>query len=71
MMASTFLSSAPSPTRCISVGSKGSELPAGESYCDPSLRPQAVKECLLPCPSECVLSEWSEWTRCREVSLTC
>ncbi|GFO20406.1 thrombospondin type-1 domain-containing protein 7a [Plakobranchus ocellatus] len=52
--------------RCVSIGPQGAERIVQGSFCDSRDRPPEVKSCSLPCPSECVLSEWSDWTQCRE-----
>lgn len=36
-----------------------------EDYlCDPEEIPAGTRESRLPCPDQCVLSEWSSWTTC-------
>lgn len=38
---------------------------AVEDYlCDPEEMPLGTRESRLPCPEDCVLSDWSPWTRC-------
>ncbi|CAG5115297.1 unnamed protein product, partial [Candidula unifasciata] len=37
-----------------------------ETFCNSQNKPQTVKPCSLPCPGECVLSEWSDWTTCTQ-----
>uniref|UniRef100_A0A8C1KE39 Thrombospondin type-1 domain-containing protein 7A n=1 Tax=Cyprinus carpio TaxID=7962 RepID=A0A8C1KE39_CYPCA len=38
---------------------------AVEDYlCDPEEMPQGTRENRLPCPEDCVLSDWSPWTPC-------
>ncbi|XP_038626243.1 thrombospondin type-1 domain-containing protein 7A [Tachyglossus aculeatus] len=40
-----------------------------EDYlCDPEEMPLGSRECKLPCPEDCVMSEWGLWSRC---SLPC
>ncbi|XP_064470738.1 thrombospondin type-1 domain-containing protein 7B-like isoform X2 [Ornithodoros turicata] len=34
------------------------------SNCDPLGKPPEVEECMIGCPGECVVSEWSDWTSC-------
>ncbi|XP_017308235.1 thrombospondin type-1 domain-containing protein 7A [Ictalurus punctatus] len=37
-----------------------------EDYlCDPEEIPAGTRESRLPCPDQCVLSEWSSWTNCQ------
>lgn len=39
-----------------------------EDYlCDPEEIPAGTRESRLPCPDQCVLSEWSSWTNCQLV----
>lgn len=36
-----------------------------EDYlCDPEDMPLGSRECKLPCPEDCVISEWGPWTQC-------
>ncbi|XP_041421849.1 thrombospondin type-1 domain-containing protein 7A isoform X2 [Xenopus laevis] len=36
-----------------------------EDYlCEPEEMPLGARNCNLPCPEDCVMSEWSEWSRC-------
>ncbi|XP_036366484.1 thrombospondin type-1 domain-containing protein 7A isoform X2 [Octopus sinensis] len=35
-----------------------------ESLCDSYSRPSDKESCRIPCPMDCVLSEWSSWTEC-------
>lgn len=39
-------------------------VPKDESLCDSYSRPSDKESCRIPCPSDCVLSEWSTWTKC-------
>ncbi|XP_019472339.1 thrombospondin type-1 domain-containing protein 7A-like [Meleagris gallopavo] len=40
-----------------------------EDYlCDPEEMPLGARKCTLPCPEDCVMSEWGSWSRC---SLPC
>ncbi|TSK20124.1 Thrombospondin type-1 domain-containing protein 7A [Bagarius yarrelli] len=41
-----------------------------EDYlCDPEDIPAGTQESRLPCPDQCVLSEWSSWTDCQMLGL--
>uniref|UniRef100_UPI00358F5037 thrombospondin type-1 domain-containing protein 7A-like n=1 Tax=Myxine glutinosa TaxID=7769 RepID=UPI00358F5037 len=48
------------------IDDQGLEVPT--RMCAEQLRPLQGKACLLPCPGQCVLAQWSPWTPC---SLTC
>ncbi|CAL1528375.1 unnamed protein product, partial [Lymnaea stagnalis] len=54
------------PIRCVSVGPDGSEINVDQGFCYRNEEPSDIKSCSLPCPGECVMSEWSEWTMCRQ-----
>ncbi|GAB6032368.1 thrombospondin, type I, domain containing [Chamberlinius hualienensis] len=45
-----------------SVNGKYEEVKA--EYCDPALKPTDVNYCHIPCPMDCVVSEWGEWSVC-------
>ncbi len=38
-----------------------------ESACDSVSKPADINYCNVPCPGQCVLTEWSEWRKCDEV----
>ncbi|PVD37229.1 hypothetical protein C0Q70_04224 [Pomacea canaliculata] len=40
--------------------------PLDPSYCPGNERPANVQACDLPCPGHCVMSDWTEWTPCRQ-----
>ena len=45
-------------------------LELGEStYCDSLSKPADINYCNVPCPGQCVLTEWSPWSKCDRVSL--
>ncbi|XP_072049221.1 thrombospondin type-1 domain-containing protein 7A-like isoform X2 [Amphiura filiformis] len=37
---------------------------ANHTMCDLESKPEATRECTKPCPGECVVSEWGEWSIC-------
>lgn len=42
-----------------------------EDYlCDPEDMPLGTRGSRLPCPEDCVLSDWSSWNRCSLVRIT-
>ncbi|XP_070183544.1 thrombospondin type-1 domain-containing protein 7A-like, partial [Littorina saxatilis] len=36
------------------------------SFCARRSRPDNVQDCNLPCPGDCVVASWTEWTACRQ-----
>ena len=53
--------------RCVEKTSDGLEMDVPSHYCDPEDRPVLKRSCVLYCPGECVLSEWSSWSSCYSV----
>uniref|UniRef100_A0A6J0SKF4 Thrombospondin type-1 domain-containing protein 7B n=1 Tax=Pogona vitticeps TaxID=103695 RepID=A0A6J0SKF4_9SAUR len=45
--------------------SNSGQIPA--KRCPESIRPETVRPCLLPCKKDCVVTPFSEWTRCPSV----
>ena len=39
-----------------------------EKFCDTLTRPDETEDCFEPCPGHCVVSSWSGWTECEQVS---
>lgn len=35
--------------------------------CDRVTKPADVEPCQVPCPMDCVVSDWSEWSGCPQV----
>ena len=50
--------------RCEEVGE---EMGADEFNCQLEPRPPVRRPCYSPCVGECVVSEWTEWSRCKQV----
>lgn len=38
-------------------------------YCQPLVRPETSRTCTVPCPEECRVSDWSEWSQCSDRSV--
>ncbi|KAK7474871.1 hypothetical protein BaRGS_00033873, partial [Batillaria attramentaria] len=52
---------------CFAVADGSKRLSAADaSYCNGNERPVNVRDCDLPCPGECVMSDWTEWTQCKQ-----
>ena len=49
-------------TYCIRENTNGH---VSSDECNSSLRPSSLGSCEVPCPQDCVVSEWSEWSNCR------
>lgn len=39
-----------------------------DDYCAILSRPESLRTCNIPCPEECRLSDWSEWSQCSDQS---
>ena len=55
--------------RCVEKTTDGLEMDVPSHYCDPENRPVLKRDCVLHCPGECVISEWTEWSTCHSVRL--
>ena len=53
--------------RCVEQTSDGLQMDVPSHYCDPEDKPVLERDCILHCPGECVLSEWTEWSSCYSV----
>uniref|UniRef100_A0A8C9T5G6 Thrombospondin type-1 domain-containing protein 7A n=1 Tax=Scleropages formosus TaxID=113540 RepID=A0A8C9T5G6_SCLFO len=50
--------------RCMLNTMDGPSDPVEDYLCDPEEMPLGARESRLPCPEDCVLSDWGPWTRC-------
>ncbi|XP_019630099.1 PREDICTED: thrombospondin type-1 domain-containing protein 7A-like [Branchiostoma belcheri] len=51
--------------KCVQVSRSWSQV-VDISLCDEKTMPLGAKLCTLPCPGECVVGEWTSWTKCPE-----
>nr|XP_034985345.1 thrombospondin type-1 domain-containing protein 7A isoform X1 [Zootoca vivipara] len=54
--------------RCMQNTMDGPSDTVEDYLCDQEEMPIGARKCTLPCPEDCVLSEWGQWSRC---SLPC
>ncbi|XP_029444834.1 thrombospondin type-1 domain-containing protein 7A isoform X2 [Rhinatrema bivittatum] len=54
--------------RCMQNTVDGPSDTVEDYLCDPEEMPHGARKCKLPCPEDCVMSEWGPWTKC---SLPC
>ncbi|XP_051527151.1 thrombospondin type-1 domain-containing protein 7A [Myxocyprinus asiaticus] len=50
--------------RCMQNTVDGPSDPVEDYLCDPEEMPLGARESKLPCPEDCVLTEWGPWSRC-------
>ncbi|KAA0707575.1 Thrombospondin type-1 domain-containing protein 7B [Triplophysa tibetana] len=50
--------------RCVKRDGQNPDESVDDSLCDQEERPITAETCRLPCPTHCVTSEWSQWTKC-------
>uniref|UniRef100_I3JH86 Thrombospondin type 1 domain containing 7A n=1 Tax=Oreochromis niloticus TaxID=8128 RepID=I3JH86_ORENI len=50
--------------RCMLNTIDGPSEPVEDYLCDPEEMPLGARESRLPCPEDCVLSDWGPWSRC-------
>ncbi|XP_039592490.1 thrombospondin type-1 domain-containing protein 7A [Polypterus senegalus] len=50
--------------RCMQNTIDGPSDPVEDYLCDPEEMPLGARENKLPCPEDCVLSDWGPWNRC-------
>ncbi|OCT61032.1 thrombospondin type-1 domain-containing protein 7B isoform X2 [Xenopus laevis] len=56
--------------RCVNVSSEGQNAPVNDTYCHGSQTAPTIQECSLPCPGECVMSNWGHWTECTKCDIS-
>lgn len=56
--------------RCMLNSVDGPSDTVEDYLCDPEEMPLGARKCTLPCPEDCVMSEWGSWSQCSLVSNT-
>lgn len=51
---------------CKKINELEESLIVNEIFCDPSTRPPETVKCYLPCPDDCIVSSWSQWSECKQ-----
>ncbi|XP_064167589.1 thrombospondin type-1 domain-containing protein 7B isoform X1 [Anguilla rostrata] len=50
--------------RCVRVNGEGHGDSVEDDLCDPEEMPFRAQTCFLPCPDDCVMSQWGPWSAC-------
>ena len=50
--------------RCMERDTNGISLEVPSQFCDPFVKPLNEETCQRFCTNQCVMSQWSEWSRC-------
>ncbi|KAG8432280.1 hypothetical protein GDO86_016793 [Hymenochirus boettgeri] len=50
--------------RCINMSSDGEGTSVNDTYCQGLAMVPTIQTCFLPCPGECVMSNWGHWSQC-------
>lgn len=60
----------PSLSRCVLNTVDGPSEQVEDYLCDPEKMPLGARNSRLPCPEDCVLSDWGSWSPCPMVRRT-
>ncbi|KAM4697904.1 thrombospondin type-1 domain-containing protein 7B [Rhinophrynus dorsalis] len=50
--------------RCVNISENGESTFVNDSYCNNLETAPTQQRCSLPCPGECVMSNWEQWSPC-------
>ncbi|KAG9340807.1 hypothetical protein JZ751_019998, partial [Albula glossodonta] len=50
--------------KCVQRGSEGHGDSVDDNLCDQEEIPFRAQTCFLPCPDDCVMSQWGQWSAC-------
>uniref|UniRef100_A0A4W3HRX9 Thrombospondin type-1 domain-containing protein 7A n=1 Tax=Callorhinchus milii TaxID=7868 RepID=A0A4W3HRX9_CALMI len=52
--------------RCVSSAADGLGENVNDTLCDYEEKPAGTRQCSLPCPNDCVVSDWGQWSACSQ-----